>query len=371
MNKAVSDKDIFYMDMALKLARRGGKAVRPNPLVGAVIVKNKRIVSKGYHCKYGAEHAETAALNQAGAKAKGATLYVTLQPCNHFGQTPPCTQAVIAAGIKKVVLAVKDPNPLSKKNGIKKLKAAGIEVVTDVLKEKALALNEPFFKYIVHKRPFTVLKMAMSVDGKTASRTGDSRWITSVAARKYVHDLRAEVDAVMVGVNTVIKDDPGLYPYLLTRKNISVSRIIVDSKLRVPLQQRIFKNIKFYPVIMAVTRQASKVKIKKLEDKGVEFIICKTAGNQVDLDDLFKKLGSKGISFILAEGGATLAASLFKDRLVDKALFFIAPKIIGGKDAPSAVGGKGIADINQALKLKQVKTRKIGPDILIEGYLDY
>ncbi len=336
--------DEKYMHLALKLARRAEGLTNPNPAVGAVIVKDGKVVGKGYHKRCGLPHAEANALKDAGSRAKGATLYVTLEPCDHFGRTPPCTGAIARAGIKKVVMAMKDPNPINNGRGTRRLIRHSVKTATGVLHEEARELNRPYVKFITTGMPFVTVKVAQSIDGKIATRTGESKWITSGDARKFVHDLRAKVDAVMVGSNTVIRDDP----LLLTGspKGRQPVRVIIDSRGRVPKEARVFSRTDESPVIIATAGKR---------------------GARVDLKKLLKKLGEMGIIHVLVEGGGELVASLVEKRLADQFLFFVAPKIIGGKDAKTSVEGDGIRYLSESLMLKNLKVRKFKKDILIEA----
>lgn len=302
------------MRLALRLAEKGRGATSPNPMVGAVIVKNGRLVGKGYHKKAGMPHAEINALRQAGMNAKGATLYVNLEPCCFFGRTPPCTDAIISSGIKKVIIATKDLNPLNNGKGIGILRRHNIKVNVGILKEESQRLNEVFEKYVTTKMPFVILKMAETLDGKIATRAGESKWISCERSRRLVHRLRREVDAVMIGANTARADKPRLR----------------QGKMK---------------IVVRGTKRGAKVNLKRL----------------------LKNLGKKQITSILCEGGGELAWSFLKDGLVDKLLFFIAPKIVGGRDAKTPVEGEGIKKVNQAIKLKDIKLSKIGEDILLEA----
>lgn len=335
--------DEKYMRMALGLARKAEGLTNPNPAVGAVIVKNGKVVGKGYHKKCGLPHAEVNAIKDAGCKAKGATLYVTLEPCDHFGRTPPCTNAIIKSGIKKVVVGMKDPNPVTNGKGLKKLKRNGISVISGVLANEAAKINKPFIKFMMTGIPYVTVKMAESLDGKIAANSGDSKWITGDDSRRYVHELRAKVDAVMVGMNTVIRDNPLLLSK--TSKSKQPIRVIVGNVLKIPRKAKIFSSSDISPVYVVTTKRHGKA----------------------DLRDLLKKLGSMGIIHVLVEGGGELVASLVENRLVDEFLFFIAPKIVGGRDAVSPVEGRGIEKMSQALVLKNMKMRKFKNDILIEA----
>lgn len=360
------------MSRALKIAERGKGCVSPNPLVGAVIVKKARVVGKGYHAKAGLPHAEIIALRGAGGEAKGSTLYVNLEPCSHFGRTPPCVNEIIKAGIGKVVAAMKDPNPLNHGRGISRLRSAGIEVIVGVLKDRAEKLNESFSKFIIGREPFVVMKIAASLDGKIATRKGKSKWITGKEARQYVQKLRREADAVLVGINTVLKDDPRLTVRSSGQTGIvrkQAFRVIVDSRARIPLKAKVLK----VPVktVVAVTRYADKIKIRALENRGVTVLTVGSRKGRVDLVKLIKELGKLNVVNLLIEGGGEINASAFASRLVDKVIFFLAPRIIGGREAPTAVGGEGIGEIIRAVSLRDLTVRKVGEDLMVEGYPCY
>jgi diaminohydroxyphosphoribosylaminopyrimidine deaminase/5-amino-6-(5-phosphoribosylamino)uracil reductase len=332
------------MALAIELAKRAEGATSPNPVVGAVIVKNGRIVGRGYHKMAGLPHAEVNALRQAGAKAKGATLYVTLEPCGHFGRTPPCASAVIKSGIERVVIAMRDPNPVNNGSGIRKLNRYGIKTEVGLLAGDAMAMNRPYIKFITKKIPFVTVKVAQSLDGKIATRTGDSKWISGADSRRYVHELRRMADAVMVGANTVRMDDP----LLLSRsRGKQPVRVIVGGRSALPHQARIFSVPHKSPVI--VVRPGGR------------------SGKKVDLRKLLMALARRGITNILVEGGGELIAGLVKENLVDRFLVFIAPKIIGGRDAKTAVEGGGIEKMKDALVLKNMSVKRFKEDILIEA----
>lgn len=352
-----------YMRIAINLAKRREGLTSPNPLVGAVIVKDGSIVGRGYHKKAGLAHAEINALREAGNKAKGATLYVTLEPCDHFGKTPPCTGAIIRSGIKKVVMAMKDPNPINHGRGIKRLRSGGIKTVTGILENEARDMNRPYIKFITRKMPYVTVKAAASIDGKIATRSGDSKWITSEDSRRYVHNLRSLVDAVMVGANTALKDDP----VLLNRSGAGKQplRIIVAGKTALPPTLKIFKSADRSPVIIAATRRSGG--LKRREALGAKAIIVKSKGGIVDLKDLFRALAGMGIMHILVEGGGRLISDVINKSLADKFLFFIAPKVIGGKDAITSVEGEGVDRVSRALNLKFTDVKRFSKDILIEA----
>jgi len=357
-----------YMRMVFKLALKAKGLTNPNPMVGCVIVKDNKIVGKGFHKKAGLPHAEIEALEEAGEKAKGATLYVNLEPCCHYGRTPPCTKAIISAGIKKVYTAMLDPNPLNNGKGIKELKDNGIEVEVGILEEEAKKLNEVFIKYITQKIPFVTVKVAQSLDGKIATEKGESKWITSKESREFAKRLRDEVDAIMVGVNTVIKDNPLLNPSPKIMKWRPYYKIILDSKLRIPPQANIFSEGERKHIILATTKYVSKHKIDFFS-KRAEVLICRDKKGRVDLKDLLKKLAQREISHLLIEGGGETIASALKEKIVDRVYFFISPKIIGGRDAITSVEGEGIKKLNEAISLKNIEVTRIGEDILILGYL--
>ena len=359
--------DEFYMREALRIAAYASGRTTPNPLVGAVIVKDNRIVGQGWHRKAGTEHAEIHALHQAGELAKGADIYVTLEPCSHYGKTPPCCQAIIKAGIKRVIVAMTDPNPLVAGNGLKELKAAGIEVVEGVCRDEAEKLNEVFLKWIVHKMPFIVVKTAMTLDGKIATVSGDSKWITNEKSRKFVHQLRDLYDGILVGIGTVLADNPTLTTRL-DHLGKNPVRIIVDSKARIPLDSIVITD-KSAHTILAVTERASQEKIAALLQVGIEVIVTKEKADQVDLSDLLKILAEKNICSILVEGGSRINYSFFVEHLVDKVHCFIAPKIIGGTDAASPIGGKGTFYMKDAYQLNDITTERFDEDILITGYV--
>ena len=372
--------DKKYMRLALRLAIKAKGRTSPNPLVGAVIVKDNRIIGKGYHKKAGEPHAEINALDIAGRRARGATLYLNLEPCAHFGRTSPCTKKIISSRIKEVVVAMIDPNPLNYSRGVKELRKAGIEVKVGVLEEEAKKTNEAYITYITTRKPFVILKTAMSLDGKIATKAGDSKWITNESSRKYVHKLRSEVDAVLVGIETVLKDDslltvrspksPSSEAELLWRTGKVQSqpiRVVVDSRARIPLGARVLN--KEALTIVATTKLASKRKIEALEKKGAKVLIIKNRDKKVNLKELLKRLGKLEITSLVVEGGGRINASFLENGLVDKVLFFIAPKIIGGKEAFTPVEGKGIERIKHAIKLKNISIKRFGEDMLVEGYI--
>lgn len=359
--------DEYYMDLAIKLAKQGIGKVNPNPMVGAIIVKNNKVIGKGYHEEYGGKHAEINAIESAIENLDGSTMYVNLEPCSHFGKTPPCVEKIIESNISKVVIASVDPNPLVRGKGVKKLIDAGIEVKVGVLDEENKKLNEVFMKYIVHKKPFVVMKVAMSLDGKIATITGESKWISCEESRRCVHKLRSEVMGILVGINTVIKDDPMLNCRLENGKN--PIRIIVDTTLKIPINSKIISSSNVIRTIIVTTRKANVNSINLLKEKGVEILIVNSKDNLVDLEDMIIKLGELNIDSILIEGGSKLNFEVINANIVDKIQVYIAPILIGGEDSKTPIGGNGILHLNDAFKLSKMDYKNIGSDIFIEGYL--
>lgn len=357
-----------FMHRALELAALARGKTSPNPLVGAVVVKNGVVVGEGYHQEAGTPHAEVIALQQAGERARGAILYATLEPCCYYGRTPPCTEAIIKAGIKKVVVATPDPNPLVSERGIQTLQKAGLIVELGLLEAEARRLNEVFFKYITIRRPFVTLKVAMSLDGKIATFTGDSKWITGDEVRVRVHHLRAEHDAIMVGIGTVVADDP-LLTVRLPHESKQPWRIVVDSRLRIPLNSRLVQTACEIPTIVATVQgKCPKEEKELLATHGVEIWELSERGGKVDLCALLDELGKREITSILLEGGATLNAAALKANIVDKFVFFLAPKIIGGARAPGPVGGIGVRYLQEAFLISDLECVKVGSDLMILGY---
>lgn len=361
-------KDEYFMKIALDFAKKGTAFTSPNPLVGAVIVKNGEVIAKGYHEVYGGAHAEVNALNDSKEDVVGATMYVTLEPCSHFGRTPPCANRIIESGIKKVVIAMEDPNPLVSGKGIKILKDNGIEVEVGVLREDAEKLNEIFIKYITTKKPFTILKAGMSLDGKIATYTGDSKWITGEKSREYGHLLRQKVSAILVGINTVLMDDPMLNTRLDKVKCKDPIRIILDSHGKIPLTSKVL-NTDPSNTIIVVTNLAPIKNIKAIKEKRVEVIVTPEKNNKVDLQFLMEELGKRKIDSLLVEGGGEVNFSFLKESIVDKVIFFISPKIMGGRSAKTPIEGEGIACLKDVVTLKRVEVSNIGEDIMVEGYL--
>jgi len=349
------------MELAIKLAEKGKGTTSPNPMVGCIIVKRGRIVGKGFHKKAGTEHAEVLAIQDAGKKAMNSTMYVTLEPCSHWGRTPPCTEKIVESGVREVIIGMKDPNPLV--HGYMELKARGLKTKIGILEEEAEKLNEPYAKWMKFKKPFVVIKVAMSADGRIATKTGDSKYITSKEARTLVHQVRTEVDAVMVGVNTVLRDNPELTPRLYKGKD--PLKIVVDSNLKIPRNCNLMKDPS--RLVVATTTKASKSDVQKLQDKGIRVIITKPDKGMVDLKELMKELGKSEIINVMIEGGSELNSSAINAGLVDKIMIFTAPKLIG--NGKGAIGNLGITKIAKAINLKDPVCRLVGKDLLIEAYL--
>lgn len=352
------------MELAISLAAKAGERTYPNPMVGAVIVKNGKVVGSGYHRKAGTDHAEITAIKSARVGLKGAEMFVTLEPCAHYGKTPPCAPEVIKCGIKKVHIAMKDPNPITARRGIKWLESAGVSVDVGLCGEEVRRLNRKYIKFITTGIPYVTVKIAQSLDGKISARDGSSKWITSRKARNYAGKLRSSFDAIMVGLNTVLKDDP----FLLGpgRKGYRTARIIVDTQLRIPFGSNIIRTARKSPVILAVTDLAPEKRIKKFAKiKGVELIILKNRDGKVPLKDLLKGLGTRDFVNILVEGGGELVGSLLDGGFIDEWMFYMAMKVLGG--ANSSIKGKGAPSIEDIIRLRDVEITKIGEDILIRG----
>ena len=354
-----------YMEEAIKLAKKGVGYVSPNPMVGCVIVKNNRIIGKGWHKKYGDAHSEVNAINSATESIEGSEVYVTLEPCSHYGKTPPCAKALIEHNVKKVYVGCLDPNPLVSGNGVKMLRDAGIEVEVGVMEEECKNINPIFFKYITNNTPFVVMKSAITLDGKIASYTGDAQWVSNEKSRLFCQELRHNLKAIMVGINTVLIDNPRL----TCRKKDGVNpiRIIVDSKLRIPIDANVLQITGNDRCIIATTNIKDLNKAKILEKKGVEILQCDSVDDQVDLKNLMDKLGKMKIDSILLEGGGTLNYSALKAGIVDYALTFISPKFIGGKNAKTSIEGTGFANMKDAIKLDKPNVTFFDEDILVYG----
>ncbi len=353
--------DIFYMERAIALAKQAEGMTFPNPMVGCVLVKAGKVIAEGWHKHCGADHAEVMALKKADAKAKGATMYVTLEPCAHWGRTPPCVEAVIASGVKKVVVAMTDPNPLTNGRSLKAMRAKKIEVIVGVCKDEARQMNGAFIKHVTTKMPFAVAKIAQTIDGKIAAMNGDSKWVTSVEARKFAREKRNDVDAILVGVNTVLLDDP-----CLDAPGKEIRKVIVDSTLKTSPRAKLFKGTKPGQVLIATTRKAPLSRVRRLEAAGADVIVCSAKEGQVDLSELFKALAKNGMVRILIEGGAGVISSALKAGLVDRMHVYIAPKIMGDDKAKSAVSGFDRKKIADALSGRFLSAGRVGSDIFME-----
>lgn len=360
----------IYMRRALELAEKGIGYTNPNPLVGAVLVKNGKVIGEGYHMNYGGNHAEINAFLNATEEVKDASLYVNLEPCSHYGKTPPCANAIVEKGIKKVFIGLMDPNPKVAGKGIEVLRSNGVEVNIGLLEQECKKVNEIFLKFITTNLPFCILKTAMTLDGKIATYTGNSRWVTNEISRKYVHELRHKVSAIMVGIGTIMIDDPQLTVRLEEKVSKDPIRIIVDSTAKIPLSAKVLNDNSSTKTILATTKRARLDKIKILKEMGIEIIVLPQKNERVDLYYLMKELGQRKIDSILLEGGSDLNFSALEQGIVDKIITFISPKIIGGESAKTPIGGKGIASMNDAIKVKSMEIRKFGDDFMLEGYLE-
>ena len=358
--------DERWMKRVLRLAEKGRGRTSPNPMVGAILVKDGRAVGDGYHAKAGEPHAEIIALRKAGEEAKEATLYLNLEPCTHYGKTPPCAPVVIEAGVRRAVIGMEDPNPLVKGRGVEALKRAGLDVYVGILEKECRRLNEAFCKYILNKEPFLILKVAATLDGKIATRKGESQWISGEASRRFVHRLRDQVDGVIVGIGTVLKDDPMLTARVKGGKDSY--RIILDSRLRIPENAKVIE-ISPSKTIVATTELAPGEKVERLEKKGVRVLILDSKKGRVDLKPCLFKLGEMGMMSLLVEGGSQLNGSFLDEGLIDKIFFFLSPKLIGDPQAPGMFDGHGVTSLKEAIPLNELKVRRIGEDLLLEGYL--
>lgn len=359
--------DTFYMDIALTNAQAMKGQTDPNPLVGAVIVNNNRIVGIGTHLKAGEPHAEIHALRMAGSQAKGGTIYVTLEPCSHYGRTGPCAEAIVQAGIKKAVIATLDPNPIVTGGGIKILEDAGIEVITGVRREASEKMNETFNKYITMQRPFITLKSGITLDGKVASHTFSSKWVTSEEARRDVHQLRSENMGILVGINTVLKDNPSLTSRIPNGRN--PIRIVMDSHLKIPLDYQLITDNQAETWIFT-SQDYDKKKRQKLEESGVSIFVTNHP-TSVNAMEVVHQLGELGVSSVLLEGGGNINASFLKNEIIDKVILYVAPKLIGGKGAPSFLEGTGIAEMQEAIELEDANIVSIGKDFKFTAYPAY
>jgi len=358
--------DEHWMRRAIMLAERGRGRTSPNPMVGAILVKDGKAVGEGYHTKAGEPHAEIVAIQKAGEEAKGSTLYINLEPCTHYGRTPPCTPAVVEAGVNRVVIGMEDPNPLVKGKGVESLKNRGLDVAVGILKKECQRLNEAFSKYILKKEPFVILKVASTLDGKIATREGDSKWISGEASRRFVHRLRDQVDGVLVGIGTVLKDDPLLTTRI--RGGRDPYRVILDSRLRIPKKARVLGPDPL-KVIIATTELAPRERMNDLGKKGGRVLVCDSKEGRINLRCLLSKLGEMEMMSILVEGGSEVNGSFFDEGIIDKIILFLSPKLMGDSQAPGIFGGRGYQTLKEVISLDEMKAKKIGEDILIEGYI--
>ncbi len=354
-----------WMRQALGLARRGLGAVEPNPLVGALVVREGEAVGEGWHRQFGGPHAEVEALRSAGERARGATVYVTLEPCCHQGKTAPCTQALVEAGVARVVVACRDPFPPVGSGGVPQLEAAGVAVEVGLLRRQAHELNAPYFKLRATGRPFVTAKWAMTLDGKVATRTGDSRWVSSEAAREPVHQLRARCDVVLVGIGTALTDDP-----LLTCRapgTRTLTRIVLDSGARLPVESRLVQTTGEAPLLVVVSEGALADRLRSLRERGAEVLVLPSAEKGVSVEALLDELGRREVTNLLVEGGPTVLADLFERELVDEVVVYIAPKVVGGRAAPGAVSGEGVASMAEALWLDVRSVEQVGDDLEVQA----
>lgn len=361
--------DEHHMQMALELAARGRGFTSPNPLVGAVVVNNGVVVGLGFHPFAGGPHAEVRAIDAAGGAARGATLYVNLEPCNHTGRTPPCTLKILEAGLKRVVIGMRDPNPRVMGGGAEFLKAKGVEITFGVCEEAAQELNEVFVKYTRTGRPFVTAKCAATLDGRIATRSGDSKWVTGEASRAFGHELRHAADAIMVGAGTIAADDPLLTTRLKDRPPKDPIRIVLDAQLRTAPTAQVLHHASHAETILVAGRGAPAHVRARMNLKGVRVIDAETRDGRIDLDGLMDQLGKMGVTSILIEGGSRVLGSAFRAGIVDKVCFFYAPLISAGDDGLPICSGPGPEKMRDCIRLDRIRTRHFGDDVLIEGYV--
>lgn len=366
-NPLFSREDRAWMRRALHIAEKG--FTHPNPMVGCVIVQHGKKIGEGFHPLAGQPHAEVFALRQAGVLARGATAYVSLEPCCHYGRTPPCAKALIESGISRVVVAMIDPNPKVSGCGVEELRRAGIQVDVGLFERESSKLNEAFLHYQITRKPFVILKCAMTLDGKISTRAGDSQWITSESTRQVVHKLRAQVGAILCGIGTVLADDPSLTARPEIQFPRQPLRVVLDSHLRIPLESSLVRTANQHPVLIATNVSMQNEKIRILQDYGVE-ILHQSADNtdRVSLPALINELGDREITSLLVEGGALIHSSFLSSHAANKIMLFIGAKIVGGNDAPSWVGGPGVERMKDAINLKNLHVKRLKEDILLEGY---
>ncbi len=357
--------DETWMRRALHLAEKGRGRTSPNPMVGAVLVKDGQIVGEGYHDQAGGDHAEVIALRKAEINARGATLYLNLEPCTHFGRTPPCVPQIIEAGVRRVVIGMMDPNPLVNGKGSESLVQAGLNMTMGILEKECQKLNEAFSKYILKKEPFVILKVAATLDGKIATRDGNSKWISGEASRRYVHRLRDQVDGIIVGIGTILRDDPLLTARI--KKGRNPYRIVLDSRLRIPERSKVVERSPLKTIIIT-TERAPKERVKRLEERGIKIFVVDSKAERVNLKSCLSVLGDMEMVSLMVEGGSQVNGSFLDEKRIDKLILFISPKLIGDSQAPGIFGGKGAIDLTEAFSLRKINVRRIGGDILIIGY---
>ena len=358
-----------FMRMARVLAKKGQGYTSPNPMVGAVIVKDSKVMGSGYHHSFGEAHAEVNAIEDAGSQAKGATLYVNLEPCHHTGKTPPCSLKILEAGIKRVVMAMKDPNTLAG-GGAVFLQAHGVEVLTGVCEAAAKKLNEAFIKYVSKKKPFVLLKCAATLDGRIATRTGDSKWVTGDKARKFVHRLRHAVDAILGGIGTIHSDDPSLTTRLESDSGLDPVRIVLDTHLSISPDARILQLDSNSDTILVTGDTVSAAKKKRVLKTGVRLIEQPVRDDQIDLKSLMVELGSMGMTSLLIEGGSRVISSAIRSGVIDKVFFFYAPKILGGDDGIPICQGPGPEQMKDSIRVRDIRVQRFDDDVMIEGYIE-
>lgn len=359
--------DEHWMKRVLRLAEKGRGRTSPNPMVAAVLVKDGRSVGEGYHVRAGEAHAEVVALGKAGKEAAGGTLYVNLEPCTHYGRTPPCAPVVISSGVKRVVIGMEDPNPLVGGKGVAGLRQAGLEVEVGLLEKDCRRLNEAFCKHVTTGEPFVTLKVAATLDGRIATRDGESKWISEETSRRLVYRLRDQVDGVVVGVGTILKDDPELTARV--RSGRDPYRIVLDSRLRIPEEAKVLQSSPSRTII-ATTAMAPKEKVERVEQRGVQVLVVDPLRGKVDLRRCLSRLGQMGIMSLMVEGGSQVNGAFLDGGFVDKLLLFLSPRLLGDPQGLGIFAGEGVADLKDAIPLEEVRVRKSGKDILVEGYLN-
>jgi diaminohydroxyphosphoribosylaminopyrimidine deaminase/5-amino-6-(5-phosphoribosylamino)uracil reductase len=365
----MAENDVTYMDLTLALAKQGRGLASPNPMVGALLVKESVIVGEGFHRYAERKHAEAYAIEQAGEQARGATLYVNLEPCSHFGRTGPCCDMIVRAGVSRVVAAMTDPNPRVAGGGFERLKQARVDIVIGIREAEAQKLNEAYLKYIKTGLPFVILKAGMTLDGKIAAKDGSSKWITSEDSRNKVQQLRFDSDALLVGIGTVLKDNPRLTDRSGQTRRRPLSRVILDPSLRLPLQSNLVHSLQDGAIIVFCSERRDSKRQSQLEEIGIEVIPVAISNRYVPIATVLKELGRREITSLLIEGGAEVNFSALSELEVDKIVFFLAPRILGGRQAVPVIGGEGFRDLDHSLSLTLAAVDRIGPDLMIEAYV--